>query len=230
MRLDKYLTAACDMTRKQARAAIRAGDVTVDDARVTAPGWHVATDSRVALSGQALASPAGRYFMLHKPEGYICATRDGHRPTVLDLLDEPNRERLQIVGRLDRDTTGLLLLTDDGQWNHQVTSPRKDCGKVYLLETATPIDPGAIEVFERGIVLQPENCRTRPARLVILSPQRAQLTISEGRYHQVKRMMAAVGSEVIRLHRSAIGAILLDDGLAPGRYRPLTATEIESVG
>lgn len=230
MRLDKYLADACQLTRKQARALIRAGEVSVDGSPVTSPGAHVAPASAVTLAGRVLAMSRARYIMLHKPAGYLCATRDAHQPTVIDLLDEPDAGSLQIVGRLDRDTTGLLLLTDDGRWNHRITSPRSDCPKTYLVETARPIDPGAVALFEQGVVLQPENYRTRPARLSILGARRAQLVICEGRYHQVKRMMAAIGNEVTRLHRSAIGQIHLDETLSPGCCRPLSAAEIESVG
>jgi len=148
---------------------------------------------------------------------------------VLDLLDEPNREKLQIAGRLDIDTTGLVLITDDGKWNHAVTSPRRNCKKRYYLCTAEDIAEDAITKLNKGIMLKGEKQRTKPASLEILYKNEARLTISEGKYHQVKRMFAALGNHVDKLHREAIGAIELDTGLEEGEYRELSHEEVSSI-
>jgi len=131
--------------------------------------------------------------------------------------------------KLDIDTTGLLLLTDDGQWNHQITSPRSHCTKTYLVEVEQPLDSSLIEKFETGIWLENEKRRCKPANLTIVDSNIARLTISEGKYHPVKRMFTAIGNHVVSLHRERIGEIELDDMLPEGEYRPLTSAEVESL-
>ncbi len=173
---------------------------------------------------------APRYFMLNKPQGYVCSTEDPDHPTVLYFLDEPVAYKLHAAGRLDIDTTGLVLMTDDGQWSHRVTSPRHHCEKTYLVTLEHPLSDDTAQQFADGVQLYNEKSLTKPAQLDVIEPQRVRLTISEGRYHQVKRMFAAVGNRVIELHRERIGDITLDDDLAPGEYRPLTTEEIASVG
>lgn len=170
--------------------------------------------------------------MLHKPAGYVCANTDGNHPVVLDLLDEDWLDDLQIAGRLDIDTTGLVLLTDDGQWNHRMTAPARECSKVYRVTLHAPLSAAAAEQLHNGVVLVDEKKRTRPAQLQFLDEQQTELllTIHEGKYHQVKRMFAAVGNHVVALHRERIGNIVLDPALAPGAYRALTAAEITGVG
>lgn len=229
MRLDKYIATVSDYSRKEVRKAIKQGEVSVNGEVVTDNTLHIAEDAEVVMNGYALRQPQARYIMLHKPKGVICATRDSHQPTVIDLLDVDNPERLHIAGRLDIDTTGLVLITDDGQWSHRVTSPRHQCDKLYEVETALPISNKAVETFEKGIFFEPENKRTRPAQLTILGDHHAELTISEGKYHQVKRMFEAIDNEVVELHRSRIGSIELDQYLLPGEYRELSDEEINSI-
>ena len=168
--------------------------------------------------------------MLNKPEGYVCSTDDPDHPTVLYFLDEPVAHKLHAAGRLDIDTTGLVLMTDDGQWSHRITSPRHHCEKTYRVTLESPVSDDTAEQFAKGVQLHNEKDLTKPAVLEILTPTDVRLTISEGRYHQVKRMFAAVGNHVVGLHRERIGAIELDPDLAPGEYRPLTEEEIASVG
>jgi 16S rRNA pseudouridine516 synthase len=190
------------------------------------------TDS-VTLDGQIIEPPRPRYFMLHKPAGYVSATVDTAHPTALELLrGEPRSLNLQIAGRLDRDSTGLLLLTDDGEWNHRLTSPARECEKVYRVQLRDPLSPQAIAQLEAGILLRGEQRPTRPARVAITDQtdrRQVRLTILEGKYHQVKRMFAATGNLVLGLHRESIGGIMLDPDLGPGEYRPLTATEVQSI-
>jgi 16S rRNA pseudouridine516 synthase len=229
MRLDKYLASVTDLSRSDAKKAIKAGDVIVAGKAAIDPQYDVAAGAVVILAGQILRAAAPRYFMLNKPEGYVCAARDRRHSTVLDLLDEDNVEDLHIAGRLDIDTTGLVLLTDDGQWSHRITAPRRDCEKTYWLQTAEPIAEAAVAQFERGLFLHEEKTRLKPAFLEILNPHMARLRISEGKYHQVKRMFGALGNAVVELHRERIGAIELDAALALGQYRALTLLEMQSV-
>ncbi len=229
MRLDKYLSSVTDLSRSQARQLIRDGSVSVAGRVVTDAGFAVGECDEVALDGAPLRGAGFRYLMLHKPVGYVCANRDRSHSTVIDLLDEDNADRLGVVGRLDIDTTGLVLLTDDGQWSHRVASPRGDCAKRYRVWTAEPIVADVVEKFARGLFLLAEKQRLKPARLTPVGEREALLEISEGKYHQVKRMFGAVGNAVVALHREAVGAIELDAALAPGEYRALTATEVASV-
>ena len=168
--------------------------------------------------------------MLNKPHGYVCSTDDPDHPTILYFLDEPVAHKLHAAGRLDIDTTGLVLMTDDGQWSHRITSPRHHCEKTYLVALESPLAEGTAELFAKGVQLHNEKDLTKPAVLEVITPTEVRLTISEGRYHQVKRMFAAVGNHVVGLHRERIGDIQLDESLAPGEYRPLTEAEIASVG
>lgn len=229
MRLDKYIGRTTDYSRKEIRKLVREGLVRVDGETAVDPAMHVDPAQEIAVGDNPLPEAAPRYFMLHKPRGYVCATSDGRHPIVLDLVDEANRDKLQIAGRLDIDTTGLVLITDDGRWNHAVTSPRRACKKRYYVTTAEAIPEEAVRKFARGLMLDGEKKRTRPAELEILYANEARLIIGEGKYHQVKRMFAALGNRVDELHREAVGAIVLDEHLKPGEYRPLSAGEVASV-
>jgi len=229
VRLDKYICDATGLTRSLAKKALHHGDVTVDAEVVKDPSCKVADNMTVALDGVTIMLPGTRYFMLNKPQDTLCSTIDEYYPSVLSLLAIPRADILHIAGRLDADTTGLVLLTDDGQWSHCVTSPKKSCGKRYRVELAEPVTAEMVTQFSNGIQLHGERELTRPAQLELLSPTSALLTISEGKYHQVKRMFAAVGNKVTALHREAIGDIELDPTLALGEWRALTEAEIASV-
>lgn len=227
MRLDKFLSQHTEYSRSQIHQLIKASRVLVNDQIVRAPDFKLRGEEQVKLDEQLIEALGPRYLMLHKPEGYVCANTDSEHPVVLDLLDLPRKQDLQIAGRLDIDTTGLVLLTDDGQWNHRITAPRQECAKTYLVITADPIDPSAIQLFAQGVQLKDEKNLTRPAQLELLDSHSARLTIHEGKYHQVKRMFAAIGNRVVKLHRESIGMIFLDPMLAPGEYRQLTEEEIQ---
>ncbi len=229
MRLDRYLSHATELSRKQARDLIKSGAISVDGVIRVDCAHAVNSEQRICCAGIEIAAPGPRYFMLYKPAGYICATKEGAHPTVLQLLDEPRREHLQIAGRLDVDTTGLVLITDDGQWNHRLTSPRSRCPKTYHLSLAEPLSMDALQQLERGVWLRHEHQRCLPAEVSRDDSQHIRLTLVEGRYHQVKRMLAAVGNRVVTLHRQRIGAIQLDPMLQPGDYRPLSADEIDGI-
>ncbi len=228
LRLDRYIANVTDLTRKEARQVIKAGAVTVAGVLCQAPASHVLPTAEVALDGQPLRPPLPRYFMLHKPVGFVCVNKDRRHPSVLDLLDEDNLDGLHPAGRLDLDTTGLVFITDDGPWAHRVTSPNTGCDKTYRVRTALPIEPGCVERFARGLMLPGDTKRLQPAHLELLAPRQARLTIREGRYHQVKRMFQMMGNEVVDLHRESVGAIALDPNLSPGEYRNLTDDEVAS--
>jgi 16S rRNA pseudouridine516 synthase len=231
MRLDRFLSETSPLTRSLAKRALKNGEVTLNGEPIKQSATQIDTDNDVVvLNGERLALVGLRYIMLHKPVDVECNARRGLYQRAIDLIDLPKVERLKPVGRLDVDTTGLLLLTDDGQWSHRVTSPRHRCAKVYIAELAEPMEGAAaqwaIAQVTDGLMLDGEETLTQPATLRLLSPTQAELTITEGRYHQVKRMFAALGNHVNSLHRSSIGDLALDANLAPGEWRELTDNEI----
>jgi 16S rRNA pseudouridine516 synthase len=228
MRLDKFIAQTTDLSRALVKLALRNQRVTLNGAPVRDASLHISATDTVQLDGVTLKPVGPRYFMLHKPLGYVSATVDSDHPTVIDLLDEPNKQALHIAGRLDIDTTGLVLITDDGRWSHRVTSPRHECRKTYYVTLAAALVPDAEERLQTGILLNSEKHLTRPAMLERLNSNEVRLTISEGKYHQVKRMFAALDNRVTNLHRERIGAITLDESLALGQYRALTEAEISS--
>ncbi|MDO6822355.1 pseudouridine synthase [Marinobacter sp. 1_MG-2023] len=230
MRLDQFIATSSLLSRKEARRAIHAGNVEVDGEVWKDTGKHLPAGAQVVLEGVPLSLPGERYLMLNKPTGVVSATRDSEHPTALDLLPPELTRNLHIAGRLDADTTGLLLLTTDGQWSHRITSPRVECPKTYRVSLSTPLAESAIKELETGLMLHNDPKPTKPAQVRILEEKLIELVISEGRYHQVKRMLAAVGSHVEALHRQSIGSITLDPTLEPGDYRELTEQEIASVG
>ncbi len=230
MRLDKYLAAGTGLSRSLVHRHLRAGDVTLNKLPIKAAGHIVQTGDLVSLRGELIKLVGHGYWMLHKPAGYVCANRDDQYPTVLDLLAvEIDTSNLQIAGRLDLDTTGLVLITTDGDWNHRLTSPRHSCLKRYRLQLAEPLTASAQHTLEAGLLLQGETKPTKPAQVEVLGERELRLGISEGKYHQVKRMLAAVGNHVVSLHREAIGNIQLDASLAPGQYRLLSPSEITGI-
>lgn len=230
MRLDKFISQQLEISRAIAGREVRARNVTVDGEVVREAAFKVLPEHEVAYDGNVLHQQHGpRYFMLNKPVGYVCATEDEQHPTILYFIEEPMAWKLHAAGRLDIDTTGLVLLTDDGQWSHRITSPRHHCEKTYLVTLAEAVDPALITRFAQGIMLQGESVPTKPAVLELLDNNQARVTLSEGRYHQVKRMFAACGNHVEDLHRERVGDIALDEDLAPGDYRELTQEEILSI-
>ena len=229
MRLDRFLSNLPAFNRQDVRQLLAGGRVWVDGQPIRDGHCEVRVFSRVEVDGQLLqAGKAARYFMLHKPIGVVSATEHPEHRTVLDLLDEPDKHELHLAGRLDLNTSGLLLVTNDGQWSRRATSPGGKQPKVYSVDTEHEIDPACVEVFARGLYFAYEDLTTRPAILEILAPRQARLTLFEGRYHQVKRMFGHFRNPVVGLHRLSMGAIQLDPQLAPGQYRPLTAQEVAS--
>lgn len=229
VRLDRFLGHAEGLTRSEAQRAVRGGRVAVEGATVRDPAVKVVEGAAVTLDGAPVGPRGPRYLMLHKPAGCVCATSDGVHPTVLDLLPPAARDGLHVAGRLDLDVTGLVLLTDDGDWSHRVTAPRRKCPKTYRAELAEPIGEDALADLRRGVRLRGEERDTPPAVVERLGPASVQITVTEGRYHQVKRMFAAVGNRVTALHRERIGPVTLDRALPPGAWRALTEAEVRSL-
>ncbi|MBV2207485.1 MAG: pseudouridine synthase [Pseudomonas sp.] len=230
MRLDRYLAGRAQLSHQDVRRLLIEGRARVNGEVIRTPDREVRLFDRIELD-DALLQPgkAARYLMLHKPSGCVSATCDPTHRTVLDLLEEPDKADLHIAGRLDFNTTGLMLLTNDGQWSRRLTQPSSLQGKVYLVDTEDEIDPSCIEAFARGLYFRFENLTTQPAQLELLGPRRARLTLHEGRYHQVKRMFGHFRNRVTALHRERMGPVQLDPTLAPGRYRPLTTEEIAQI-
>lgn len=228
-RLDKFISHLTELPRTKTKAGIKRKYAQVNGQVVTSFDFQVTPTDVVLWQGEQLQELGDRYFMLNKPQGYVCATTDELHQTALDLLDEPVMSQLHIAGRLDIDTTGLVLITNDGNWSHKITSPKHKKFKTYLVETLTPISDEAIEQLAQGVQLHGEKGPTLPAQVEKLADYSVRIAICEGKYHQVKRMFAAVDNKVVALHREKIAEIVLDPALAEGEYRPLTAQEINAI-
>ena len=232
MRLDKFISKATELSRKESKKILHASEITVNDEVVKDPGLHVdIINDEVLWAGEPLSVATGnRYILLHKPEGFECTLKAKEYPIVTELIAVPELNSLRIAGRLDVDTTGALLLSDDGGWLHRVTSPKHEHAKVYELTLADPMNEEeqarAIKKVGEGILLEGDYEPTKPATLEFIDEKHARLTLEQGKYHQVKRMMGYFGNKVVELHRASIGHITLD-GLERGDSRFLTPEEVE---
>ena len=226
-RLDRLLASTGRWGRREAKSLIRGGRVRVDGTAVVSPDAKIDRDrSVVQVDGEILDLRPVTWILLNKPAGYLSATEDGSGPVVLDLLSpDLRRKGLFPVGRLDKDTEGLLLLTDDGPLAHALLSPRRHVQKVYLARTGRPPSAGARSAFADGLVL-PDGTVCRPAGLEILDDGTVRVTVTEGKFHQVKRMLAACGAPVLHLERVSMGGLPLDPSLPRGAYRFLTEDEL----
>ena len=231
MRIDKFLSKATELSRKESKKILHAGEVTLNDTVVKDPGLHVdIVNDEVMWAGEPLSVAAGnRYILLHKPEGFECTLKVKEHPIVTELIAVPELGSLRIAGRLDVDTTGALLISDDGKWLHRVTSPKHEHAKIYELTLAEAMDSAAqanaVKEVAEGILLEGEHEETKPAILEFIDETHARLTLEQGKYHQVKRMMGYFGNRVTELHRASIGHITLD-GLDKGDSRFLTPEEV----
>ena len=225
-RLDKIISATGKKSRREVRERVRQGRVLVDGKPAPAADMKVDPQTAVILlDGEPLGYEKFTYVMLHKPAGVLTATEDRRQETVLDLLPpELRRRALSPVGRLDKDTEGLLLLTNDGQLAHRLLSPKSHVDKVYYARVDGALEPGDIAAFAAGMTLG-DGLECLPAGLEILSPTEALVTLREGKFHQVKRMLAARGKPVLYLKRLSMGRLRLDPALAPGAWRMLTEEE-----
>ena len=230
IRLDKFLADAELGTRSEVRQLLKKGLVTLNGEIVKKPDIKIDPASdRVLFDGKEIFSEKDVYFMLNKPAGVVSATEDRKEKTVLDLFSQEDRRRdLFPVGRLDKDTVGLLLITNDGALSHRLLSPRRHVDKTYLVHLDRPIPVDAEKQMEKGLDIGDEK-PTLPARLEVLSETTARITIHEGRFHQIKRMFHVVGCEVIYLKRLSMGSLTLDPALEEGCYRRLTPEEINRI-
>lgn len=228
MRLDKYLSNMGIGTRSEVKGYVKKGRVTVNGERAVGPEQKVDEKSdQIAFDEQMISFVELQYFMLHKPAGVVTATEDKQNRTVLDLMESPIKKQLFPVGRLDKDTEGLLLITNDGALAHELLSPKKHVPKTYYAKIAGRVTKEDVRVFSEGMDL--EDFTTMPAKLEILvsgEESEIEVTICEGKFHQVKRMFEKVGKKVLYLKRISMGNLCLDEHLAAGEYRMLTEREL----
>lgn len=234
IRLDKYLAEMGVGTRQEVKKQIRQGKVTVNGIVVKAADTKINENGdEVAVGGRMISYVSYEYYMLNKPAGVISATEDRKDTTVIDLIRDKKRKDLFPVGRLDKDTEGLLLITNDGDLAHRLLAPKKHVDKVYYAKIDGVVTEEDVKKFAEGIDIgTDEEEMTRPAKLEIIKSgeeSEIRLTIHEGKFHQVKRMFLAVGKEVTYLKRERMGTLCLDENLKPGEYRLLTEEEIENV-
>ncbi len=226
MRLDRFISETTGISRKEATKVLHRAEVSVDGVVHKKGAFKIPDGAEVIWNDKQLKLTGATYLMMHKPLGCVCANDDGMHRTVFSYLDEPNKDKLHTVGRLDLDTSGLLFITDDGKWSHRITSPKQQCPKIYHAWLAEPLTEADITAFAAGLQLTGEEALTAPAVLEIINEREALVHVYEGRYHQVRRMFAAVGNKVEKLHREQIGVLKLDTDLAPGETRVLTAKEV----
>lgn len=226
MRLDKHLCKSTDLTKPEAIERIHNGEVSVNGEVELDESTQVHESNTILLNGDVLTLRAFRYILMHKPAGTICSNIDEVYPSLFNHLEVDKVSELHIAGRLDADTTGLVLITDDGRWSFNITLPTKSCKKVYRVTLSRDIKDDVADKFKVGVQLQGEKNPTRPAELEVISPKEVLLTITEGKFHQVKRMFAAVGNRVVGLHREQIGEVSLD--VEEGQWRYLTEDEVSS--
>jgi len=246
-RLDRFISQEMDINKRDVRLILAQGRVTVDDVIAKNIEQIIDTFSHVILDGKTLQNNMPYYVMLNKPIGVVSATKDKEHKTVIDLLKESDLERggaggidlndLHIVGRLDLNSSGLLLLTNDSRWSERLTQPEKKVEKVYQVTLQNSLYKdhiengikGYVEAFANGMYFEYENITTRPAQLKILSEFVAQVTLVEGRYHQIKRMFGRFRNPVVKLHRVSIGNLSLDNNLSVGNFRLLTDVEMDNI-
>ncbi len=231
MRLDKFLADMNVGTRTEVKKLIRKGNITVNGTVIKQPECKVSQTDEVIYQGQPICYQQYEYYMLHKPAGVVSATEDNLDTTVLELLQGVTAKGLFPVGRLDKDTEGLLLITNDGKLSHELLSPKKHVDKTYYARIAGHVTSADIEAFREGVEIGEKN-PTLPAQLEILTSgdvSEINITIHEGKFHQIKRMFQAVDKEVLYLKRLQMGTLVLDETLPLGAFRALTKKELEDL-
>ena len=227
-RLDRFISEKCSINRKSVRLLVAQKRISVNGEVVDDVAYSVDKFSVICFDGRVLQHNTAIYIMLHKPAGVVCATKDSEHKTVIDLLDEnqyPNKHELHIVGRLDLNTSGLVLLTNDSRWSEQLTLPDQKVEKHYLVTLKNPLTSDYIEAFAKGMYFEFEDITTLPATLEILSMYQAKVILTEGKYHQIKRMFGRFRNPVVGLHRYAIGEYILDKTLEVGQSKSIVVTE-----
>ncbi len=228
-RIDKIIASTGKLSRSEAKKAAKKGLIKVNGRTVKDCSLKITEDDTLTLNDEEIVYNKYIYIMLNKPKGYVCSTDDPSSPIVNILLSEDLQKlNLFSIGRLDKNTTGLVILTNDGETAHRIISPSKHVDKQYIAETAKEIIPEVIDVFKDGATLE-DGYKCMPAVLEILSSHRCAITIREGKYHQIKRMFESVGNKVVELNRISIGGLLLDDGLKQGEYKFLSTADISAL-
>lgn len=220
MRIDKFITSQrTDISRSQVKKIIRAGRVTLDGEKVTAPDVQVTEKNIICVDGERIHYKEHIYIMLNKPQGYVCSAREGSSPTVYELIpDEYRRRGLFPAGRLDKDTEGFVLMTDDGALAHEMLSPTKHVPKTYFVKLARPCEPNYAQMFADGLVIDGgEKCKPAQFHADESDACACELILHEGKFHQVKRMFASLGNEVVYLRRTKIGNLEIDQNLPLGK-------------
>ena len=228
IRIDKMLSNACNISRSEIKRFIKRGEVTVNGKIIkTADEKIDPENSEVQLKGQTVGYNKFVYIMLNKPKGILSASNDKNRKTVVDLVpEEMKRQKLFPVGRLDKDTTGLIIITNDGEYAHKIISPKNKTGKVYIATLDGELETNLIGEFEKGVVLA-DGTRCRPAKLEILESNVARLTLFDGKYHEVKRMFGVFNLGVNELHRQAIGNLVLPKTLESGNCKLMSDEDVK---
>lgn len=228
-RLDRFLSSELNIKRKDIRLMLAQGRVFVDG--VIARDTQILVDefTHVTFDGDVLKDNKPSYVMLNKPIGVVSATIDDKHKTVIELLDRVDSATLHIVGRLDLNTSGLVLLTNDGRWSRQLMSPEFKVAKRYRVTLKNPLSEEYIEAFAKGFYFEFEDITTQPAKLELVSEYIAEVTLTEGKYHQIKRMFGRFRNPVVELHRCSVGRLLLDPSLSAGESRDLTSHEVSTI-
>lgn len=225
-RVDRFVSESENINKKDVRLLLAQGRIRLDGEVASSISQVVGQFTHVTLDERVLQAHDAYYVMLYKPEGVVSATRDPRHRTVIDLLPFPYADTLHIAGRLDINSTGLLLLTNDGRWSRSLSDPQQQIAKTYRVSLERPLDEDCVLAFSAGMYFPYEGITTRPAQLRAISDNEAEVDLVEGRYHQIKRMFGRFDNRVLTIHRIAIGGIRLDPKLLPGDSRELTREEL----
>ena len=226
-RLDRFISTRTGVNRRDVRQLLASGRILVNNAVATDVSHLIEQFTHVTLDGEILQANTPVYVMMNKPTGVVSATKDPKHRTVIDLLNRNDRADLHIAGRLDFNSSGLLLLTNNGAWSRQLATPENKVEKVYRVELEQPLSEDYIDAFAQGMYFSYEGIHTQAAVLRIISAHTAEVTLTEGRYHQIKRMFGRFDNRVLALHRISIAGLKLPHDLQPGESRGITAAELK---
>ncbi len=229
-RLDRFVSKQQEIPLRDVRLLVAQGRLRVNGDKAQLINQQIDQFSDIMLDDKVLQHRRPVYIMLNKPAGVVSATKDNRHRTVIELLDRQDKETLHLVGRLDFNSSGLILLTNNGRWSRQLTSPEEKVSKLYRVKVAKPICQSTVDAFAEGMYFPFEDITTRPARLTLIHERLAEVTLVEGRYHQIKRMFGRFRNPVLALHRVSIGDLTLDASLMPGQSRELTDQELRLLG
>ncbi len=228
-RIDRFISQTLSVKRRDIKGMLAQGRVQVDNDIIRDADLRIHEFSRIVVDGDVLQNRVPVHVIMNKPVGVVSATKDDQHTTVVDLMDRPDKAQLHIVGRLDLNSSGLLLLTNDGRWSRQLSLPETKVSKVYRVTLKNPLSEDYVQAFAEGMYFPYENITTRPARLKIIDEYTAEVTLVEGKYHQIKRMFGRFRNPVLALHRLSVGNLTLDETLLSGQSRNLTVSELSEL-